>query len=272
MKIVAFLGFLGLALTAQAQTPQLTVGSAVGKAGETVVLPLTFTSASRPIAGLEWKIAHEFGVEITAGPATSAANKNLVCSTTKPSLFVTKCLAVGTNSNTVSDGTVASIRFTLPADFSGSTRIGISGLLGSSPEGKAVFVNGASGLVSTDPRRVSPPPPRGGVVLDGFRRASIQCPETLRLPGEEVFCVCRLDEGDRNGGWFSPFTTNENVVEAFPKQVWVNPGQKTFEFRVRLIVDPGVLARSLLIVGAGRENGVSLFGHVWIVPSEGGVR
>jgi hypothetical protein len=83
--------------------------------GASVALNVSLTgSAGLNIAGLQWSLASPLGASTAfSGAASQAASKTVMCAMPAGTLI---CLSVGLNVNTISDGVVAQITVTIPAN------------------------------------------------------------------------------------------------------------------------------------------------------------
>src|ERR1035437_8429138 len=155
MKIIMFfrsctlLAVLCLPLSnvVQAQT-SLTLSSATVSPGGTAALALSLSSPpSSPLAAVQWTFAYPAAsvgsLTVSAGPALSSGGKTLSCTGGGNSYT---CVAWGLNSNTISDGVVATLSVTLSG--SSGVPVTISNSLGASLTGDAIAVTGAGGTVS----------------------------------------------------------------------------------------------------------------------------
>lgn len=105
--------------SAFAQALTLSVASPVTSArpGATYGLNVTLAgSAGLAIAGVQWSIVLPagFAPTVTAGAASTAANKTVTCSTATAAGGTMICLSVGLNSTPFADGVVAVMSGTVP--------------------------------------------------------------------------------------------------------------------------------------------------------------
>src|ERR1035437_210926 len=131
----------------QAQT-SLALSSAIATPGGTAALNLSLSSPpSSPLLAVQWTFnypaASVASLTAAAGPALSSVGKTLSCAGGVNSYT---CVASGLNSNTISDGVVATLSVTLSG--SSGVPVTISNSLGASPTGDAIAVTGTGGTVS----------------------------------------------------------------------------------------------------------------------------
>src|ERR1039458_8058893 len=131
----------------QAQT-SLALSSAIATPGGTAALNLSLSSPpSSPLVAVQWTFnypaASVASLTAVAGPALSSVGKTLSCAGGVNSYT---CVASGLNSNTISDGVVATLSVTLSG--SSGVPVTISNSLGASLTGDAIAVTGTGGTVS----------------------------------------------------------------------------------------------------------------------------
>src|SRR5437016_8258382 len=134
----------------------LSLASGTAPQGGSVSLNLSLTSSTA--AALQWTFSYAAAdiasFSVAAGPALTAANKSMQCSTGTGS---TVCLASGMNATTIGNGVVAVVTATLAsATSSGSVPISVSGTMGSLADGSAVAVSGSGGTITVQGWQASP--------------------------------------------------------------------------------------------------------------------
>src|SRR5712692_202392 len=113
-SLIAFLLSLG-PTTGFGQNVSFSLASGSAAQGGTVSLDVSASSSagSEP-AGVEWTITYpgaDFtAIQVTAGPAATAAGKSTSCAGTAGSLT---CLTAGINSNTIANGVAAIVTLTV---------------------------------------------------------------------------------------------------------------------------------------------------------------
>ena len=130
-----------LAASAFAQSV-LSLGSASGAPGSTVLLDLTFDSGPSIVAGLQWTLTYSpadiVAIHVAAGPASSSSGQTLTCASGAGAV---ECLLVSPTGKTVSSGVVAVVTLQLsPATRDGASAITLSDVLGASKDGNALPV------------------------------------------------------------------------------------------------------------------------------------
>jgi uncharacterized protein (TIGR03437 family) len=149
-----FLGLLILQALASGQSVSISLGSGSGTAGGTVSLPVNVTSLGGAApAAVQWSFSYTSditSVSVVTGSAASAGGKSVSCNGNV-------CLVWGLNSNTISNGAVATATFQIAANPSTSTiPIQITGVVAASLAGSAISASGASGSVSVPPALTAP--------------------------------------------------------------------------------------------------------------------
>src|SRR4051794_28852737 len=131
-----------------AQQGTLALSSGSTTPGGSVALELTLASAqgSAP-AGLQWTLTYPpetAGVQMTAGPAATAAGKSLTCDAGSGTYT---CILTGVNQTMIADGVVAVATVTASSS-PGAWPIGVTNGLGASGDGNAFALNGSGGGVT----------------------------------------------------------------------------------------------------------------------------
>ncbi len=130
------------------QPPLLKLPRGSAGPGGRATLDLSFVSApDEPVAALQWTFQFSpntiAGIAVEDGPAVSAIGKTVICG---GGVAAYKCVAVGANTDTIRDGTVARLIITLvPA--AKQVDIYVADTLGASPKGQPVIVRGENGKV-----------------------------------------------------------------------------------------------------------------------------
>lgn len=269
MKKVFLIFCLGL--LAQAQTPQLSLDRVVGKAGQTVRLPLSISGISgKGITGIQWVLVYDsrvISVNQTTGEVATTSGKAFLCNTVEGHLTMTKCLLLG-NDNVLSDGVLTNLDITLLSRFSGTTGVEAIGAVGTDPDADTFFIESASGVVS-DGKTQSPQAKRvrvsAGVASSGHEIRCGKVITTLRAVGDKLECISNIPTEEK-GSWYRTFTSREDLVKATPEAVFVDSGESAFKFEVTLIANPQITKESILLVGAGKDGSKTTFGVINLMP------
>ena len=131
-----------------AQTSSLSLSSAAGSSGGTVVLNLSLAGSATP-ADLEWTLAYPASqisaIAAFTGPVAVAAGKTISCASAPG---VINCLLTGVNTNTITPGVAATLQLTLAANAA-TTAISVVNPQGVSATGTALAVSArAIGIVT----------------------------------------------------------------------------------------------------------------------------
>ncbi|HZR63506.1 MAG TPA: LamG-like jellyroll fold domain-containing protein [Terriglobales bacterium] len=134
-----------IASVALGQTASLQLSSTSAAAGTTVPLALSLNTSSgtAPVA-LQWDFIGGTGVQAvttTLGAAASSAGKSLTC-------MGTRCILAGMNTNTISNGIVASLNVTLAPTASGNVALQLSNLVATAGNATAISASGSPGTIS----------------------------------------------------------------------------------------------------------------------------
>ena len=181
--------------------PTLSLASGSVLKGSTVSLPLSYVSGGAQVAGVMWTFAFSpndvTAVNITTGSAATAAAKTITCNSVTGMIT---CLAVGAptpmNASVIPDGTIGTANFTISgATSSTSSSIQLLATNMSDPTGNPVTSAGAGGVITIE--LPTPPPPVGGVLLNG-----LSCnPLTVISPGDSASqCTVTLSGAAPAGG------------------------------------------------------------------------
>ena len=120
---------------AAAQTAALSLASGTGSPGSVVTLNLSVSATSTQLAGLQWTVNYST-TDIASLTVTSAQSASLTCNNTAGT---STCVEYGTNSNTISNGAVAAIAFTLSSTTrDASSAIQVQNGHAASAEGSAI--------------------------------------------------------------------------------------------------------------------------------------
>src|ERR1039457_4487113 len=216
MKIIMFfrsctlLAVLCLPLSnvVQAQT-SLALSSATVSPGGTAALALSLSSPpSSPLAAVQWTFAYPAAsvgsLTVSAGPSLSSAGKTLSCTGGVNSYT---CVAWGLNSNTISDGVIATLSVTLSG--SSGVPVTISNSLGASLTGDAIAVTGAGGTVGV------------AAVIN-----SIACSPGTLAPSASSTCTVIL--GGSGGGIIGLSSSSINLTVPASLTIPSGSGSETF--------------------------------------------
>ncbi len=143
------LGVLFINLAA-AQTVSLGLSSATGTPGSAVGLSLSLSATVTQPAALQWTVSYatkDFtALSFSLGTAASAAGKTISCN---GGSGVATCVVYGINSNTIANGVVATLNFTLSGTTTDtSSVIQVSGGVGPSLGGSAIPTSVTGGTVT----------------------------------------------------------------------------------------------------------------------------
>ena len=131
----------------RAQTSlSLSSGNALSGAPGSLTLSLSSPEGSAP-AALEWTLPYPSGITgftVSAGPALVAAGKSINCAGNASAYT---CLASGSNSTAIGNGTVATISFNTPA--APSISVTITNTMAASTTGSSLAISG-TGAIFTD--------------------------------------------------------------------------------------------------------------------------
>jgi len=132
-----------LAAALNAQPPSLVLSQVSAPRGGGAVLELSYASVGdSPIAALQWTLQYPpeavSAISLDDGDAASAAHKTVICLGDGSAY---KCLAVGANAETISDGVLARVTVALTPGTTEATIL-VANTLGVSPDGQPVTVRG----------------------------------------------------------------------------------------------------------------------------------
>ena len=120
----------------------LSLGSASGAPGSTVILDLTFDTGPSIVAGLQWTLNYSpadiAAIHVAAGPAAASSGQTLTCFSR---VGAVECLLVSPTGRTISSGVVAvvTLQFSL-ATRDGASAITLSDVLGASKDGTPLSI------------------------------------------------------------------------------------------------------------------------------------
>jgi hypothetical protein len=159
MLSLRFAAALFVAFSLHAQPPVLTLSRATATPDGAAVLELSYVSAAdSPVAALQWTIQYPAdlvaSMNIEDGPALAAAHKTAMC---LGDAATAKCLAIAANTETIGDGVVARLTFSLLPGADDATVL-VADTLGVSADGQPVIVRSENGRIATTPvlRRMAP--------------------------------------------------------------------------------------------------------------------
>jgi len=120
------------------------VGVGQETVGGSVVVPINLASlGGTHAAAVQWSLSYSSdvtGVAFTVGAAATDAGKSLVCKGST-------CVIYGINTNTISDGVVATATLQISSNPSTLTiPVQITGVVAATPAGEAIPANGVSGM------------------------------------------------------------------------------------------------------------------------------
>ena len=137
-KQALLLSLAGLA--AQAQNPQLTLGSPSASAQKlSLTASLSNPTTAAPISGLQFSFTYSTadfsGVTIAAAGTSIAAGKNAFCSAAGGTAT---CILAGLNLNQIGSGPVASCAFVKSPGFRNASSVQLTSALGVTSDGTAI--------------------------------------------------------------------------------------------------------------------------------------
>ncbi|MGO9305746.1 MAG: cohesin domain-containing protein, partial [Candidatus Korobacteraceae bacterium] len=222
-KVTRTLTLLGLSLVflgvAAAQTVSLGLGSGSGTPGSVVSLSLSVASTTPQPASLQWTLSYatkDFtGLTVTTGAATSAASKSVNCNSASGLLT---CVVSGVNSNTIANGVVATINFTLSASTTDtSSVIQVSGGVSSSLGGSAIPVSTTGGTVTIQQTQPT---------ITG-----LSCTPDSVVPPAPSTCVATISAAAPAGGTTISLSDNSSNA-VIPQSVLIPAGSTYASFQV----------------------------------------
>lgn len=218
--VCAGLLFVSLAVNCSGQTASVSLLSAASIAGGTVTLPLSMTATGGQPAAMQWTMTYPASdvasLTVTAGPSATAAGKAVQCRTSAGS---TICVLSGVNTNTMANGTVATVAVQLaPAVAGASVPLTVTGPVSASTAGTAVPTTATSGAIA-----ITAPPPAPSASL-----ASLVCnPSSLAAPGS-ASCTVTLSQAASSSG--AAVSLSSGAQLAVPASVTVAPGATSAAF------------------------------------------
>ncbi len=246
-----------------AQQINLSVGSGTATPGATVTVPITLTATggAQP-AGMQWTIGYSStdisSVSVTAGPSSTAAGKNVSCSSTSTS---TICIAYGMNENIIASGTVASATITIASgSLDSSAPIQISGVAATDLTGSTSIPASGTGGTITIPQPTQP-------TLSGLSCA----PATVNA-GSVSACTVTLSSAALAGGFVVGVTSN-NANATVPATVPVAAGSASVGFSATASATvPAAQAAVLTASAAGvsKTFSLSLLAATWTISGSVG--
>jgi len=174
-KTLAIFAFLLPSWTLFAQS-SLALSSSTAASGGSASLSLSLSApAGTNVAALQWTLTYPTtvsNVSVTAGAALTAAVKTVTCASTTGGL---KCVASGVNANTIANGVVATVSATVSG--SASISVGVSGVLGATPDGSAISLAATGGTIT---------------LVSAVTISSLTCTPTSLSPGGATTCTVKL--------------------------------------------------------------------------------
>lgn len=148
---------------AVAAPAMLQLSSGTAGAGESVSLAVTLAGGAR-LSALQWTLRYPAGsfssVQITLGPAASAAGKGLACHTASGTVHG---VIVGLNATTIGDGIVANALLRTASVATGVTPLEVANPLAVTPGGQLAEISAAGGTVTIQNAPGSGPPASAGL-------------------------------------------------------------------------------------------------------------
>jgi hypothetical protein len=180
------------------------LSSATADAAGNATLDVSIESSRRWPAGLQFELAYPpevSGVMVTAGPAATAAAKDVQCAPQGPGVL--RCLIVGLNTNAIQPGIVAHVSATASA----TSTINLQGLTAATVEGGSLNTTaGTAGTITlpTIVQQVSCTDPAWdtGLPMDTWNLE----------PGETIQCSLTLSQAAPAGGFPVPVMGIEQGV------------------------------------------------------------
>lgn len=193
---VLLVGYSHVALASNEATITLSNGS--GVKGSSVSLNLTINTSQvlTNVAGVQWEFTYNpndiSGVSVTDGAAATSAGKNANCSVISSSVY--RCLVVGFNSNTISNGVLSVATFTL-TNSTVATQIPIqfSGLVATDSNANSVGILGTGGSITvTTPSDTTAPTIPSGLSATPISTSQINLSwtastDTVGVVGYKIF-------------------------------------------------------------------------------------
>src|ERR1017187_2587943 len=216
----------------QAQT-SLALSSATVPPGGTTALTLSLSSPpSSPLAAIQWTFSYPVtsvgSLTVAAGPALSSAGKTLSCTG-------------GVNSNTISDGVVATLSVTLSG--SSALPVTVSSSLGASLTGDAIAVTGAGGTVS------------GAAVI-----SSIACSPGTLAPSAASTCTVILSGS--SGGTIGLSSSSTNLTVPASLSIPSGSGSGTFLATANAFTADQTATVTAMLNGSSKPATLSLVASV----------
>jgi hypothetical protein len=155
-----------LSVSAMAQSANITVGSASGSPGSTVVVPVSFTPGATGVSTLQFDLMFSSSLSysaVSAGAAATNAGKSASANAISGGARV---LIFGLNQNAIGSGILANVQLTVsPSAPAGSLPVAISGIVASDANANQVQASGMSGIVTVagQPTADTTPPVISGV-------------------------------------------------------------------------------------------------------------
>ncbi len=213
----ALLIFSLLACNSLCGQTALTLSSASASSSSGVVsLNLSLTSpAGVAPAGLQWTInapADVTGIAVTAGPSLTAAAKSVSCAGT-PAAYI--CVASGVNSNTIPNGVIATLAFSL-SSISSTTPIELAGALAASLQASAITVSDTGGSI-------------GPPVADPPTVTSLQCTASSLAANANTTCTVGVSSVAPSGGTTVALSSSITALTV-PASVTVPAGATSASF------------------------------------------
>lgn len=169
----------------------MTLSSVSAQPGGVATLNLSLVSgmAVQP-AALQWTLNYPASsiksINVTPGPALTAAGKSLSCSS-RPEGYI--CVASAINANTIPDGVVGSVALSL-SETTSNFSVGVNGALGASLAATAISISVANGNIT-----VGAPTPGVSTVI-----SSLTCSSSTLTPASSTICTVGLSAAAGSAG------------------------------------------------------------------------
>ena len=205
---------------ANAQTASLGLSPGTGSPGNVVNLTLSLASTVAQPAALQWTMSYatnDFSaIGVAVAGAASAASKSVSCNNTIPG--VSTCVIYGVNSNTIANGTVATVSLTI----AGSTTDTSSIILVSG--GAAASLGGSAVSTSASGNTVTIQLPSTGV--------SISCAPDSVIPPAPSTCLVTIGTAAPTGGTPISLSDGNSTAVVLPPSFSIPQGAKQASFQV----------------------------------------
>ncbi len=250
-KALLFLSLIASPAFAQQAAVSLSSGSSVPGGAVSLSISLASTGGAQP-AAVQWTMGYSTSsvtsVSVIAGSSLTAAGKSVTCS---PYATGTICVAYGMNTNTISDGILATATFQIaPGTLVTSVPVQMTAVSASTPPGVPIAGAGTGGTISiTQP--VSP-------AVSGLTCV----PATVTAPGSAA-CTVTVSSPALSGG-FSIALNSQNSAATVPSTVNVAAGASSATFTATVSSVSSSQTATISAVGGGATKTFNLS----IVPGQ----